>query len=554
MTTLSPLTSHHFSRPQSEFEIPSSPASDKCSPVGDTTQYYTTLHPRASEGMMHVNSPSREPEELSPHSNSSTSDSESSGGEGERDVGECIASLSGEAPVGSMVGGDGAVKHWTYEDQFKQLYNLTPEKERREFLDKLFSYMQNKGTPITRIPIMAKQPLDLYKLFKLVVERGGLVEVIKKKAWRNVAKELNLPASITSAAFTMRSQYVKYLYPYECEVAKLSSPQELQLAIESNKRDRRHSDTVDFLSPQLPRGDLEQAISPAPRPTGSNAQGLQLITSPTVAIPHGALPPYSGGFIVTGSAGAHQVVQMAHHIPGIPIVVPGSTTAAGHAQSGVVWAGKTFTDDKESTHEEREGLATPPAKKMALDMSSGMVTLGNRLPPGIGNFIVTPGPGGSMVQHPSSPQLIQMAAPGQPQIPIVIPAALPARTNGQRQESPKSIDTHQELTADTVPGHPILVRTPHHGNTPQFVTDIRPHLDSETVQRSIEAAAERSPGRNVKMPFANISIQSADGKSESGSGSSLLVTMEINNVVFQGVLFAKPQQNTGSVGHSPNSK
>ena len=33
------------------------------------------------------------------------------------------------------------------------------------------------GTPITRIPIMAKQPLDLCKLFKLVVERGGLVEV-----------------------------------------------------------------------------------------------------------------------------------------------------------------------------------------------------------------------------------------------------------------------------------------------------------------------------------------------------------------------------------------
>lgn len=32
------------------------------------------------------------------------------------------------------------------------------------------------------------------------------LQVIKKKAWRNVAKELNLPASITSAAFTMRSQ------------------------------------------------------------------------------------------------------------------------------------------------------------------------------------------------------------------------------------------------------------------------------------------------------------------------------------------------------------
>lgn len=37
--------------------------------------------------------------------------------------------------------------------------------------------IQSAGTPITRIPIMAKQPLDLCKLFKLVVERGGLVEV-----------------------------------------------------------------------------------------------------------------------------------------------------------------------------------------------------------------------------------------------------------------------------------------------------------------------------------------------------------------------------------------
>ena len=39
------------------------------------------------------------------------------------------------------------------------------------------SILSHAGTPITRIPIMAKQPLDMYRLFKLVVERGGLVEV-----------------------------------------------------------------------------------------------------------------------------------------------------------------------------------------------------------------------------------------------------------------------------------------------------------------------------------------------------------------------------------------
>lgn len=62
------------------------------------------------------------------------------------------------------------------------------------------------GTPVNRIPIMAKQVLDLYELYKLVVERGGLVEVINKKIWREITKGLNLPSSITSAAFTLRTQ------------------------------------------------------------------------------------------------------------------------------------------------------------------------------------------------------------------------------------------------------------------------------------------------------------------------------------------------------------
>lgn len=62
------------------------------------------------------------------------------------------------------------------------------------------------GTPVNRIPIMAKQVLDLYKLYTLVTEKGGLVEVINKKIWREITKGLNLPTSITSAAFTLRTQ------------------------------------------------------------------------------------------------------------------------------------------------------------------------------------------------------------------------------------------------------------------------------------------------------------------------------------------------------------
>ncbi|KAL8589087.1 hypothetical protein ACOMHN_017250 [Nucella lapillus] len=104
-------------------------------------------------------------------------------------------------------------------------------------------------SPVNRIPIMAKQTLDLYELFRLVVSKGGLVEVINKKLWREITKGLNLPSSITSAAFTLRTQYMKYLYPYECDKLKLSNPSELQAAIDGNRREGRRSSYGYDLSP-----------------------------------------------------------------------------------------------------------------------------------------------------------------------------------------------------------------------------------------------------------------------------------------------------------------
>ena len=87
-----------------------------------------------------------------------------------------------------------------------QLYEIDDNPKRKEFLDELFAFMQKRGTPINRLPIMAKQVLDLYELYNLVVARGGLVEVINKKQWQEIIKGLGLPSSITSAAFTLRTQ------------------------------------------------------------------------------------------------------------------------------------------------------------------------------------------------------------------------------------------------------------------------------------------------------------------------------------------------------------
>ncbi|KAK2119916.1 AT-rich interactive domain-containing protein 3C [Saguinus oedipus] len=146
---------------------------------------------------------------------------------------------------------------------------------------------------------MAKQVLDLYALFRLVTAKGGLVEVINRKVWREVTRGLSLPTTITSAAFTLRThgrgvglrqggrvpggtgpslphthrplsapRYMKYLYPYECETRALSSPGELQAAIDSNRREgRRHAYTATplfGLAGLPPRGAQATASSPGP--------------------------------------------------------------------------------------------------------------------------------------------------------------------------------------------------------------------------------------------------------------------------------------------------
>ncbi|KAF7637473.1 ARID domain-containing protein [Meloidogyne graminicola] len=131
-------------------------------------------------------------------------------------------------------------QNWSYEDQFKQLYDLSEDTTRKEWLNDWLQFMHKIGKPVTRIPIMAKQVLDLYELYRLVVQHGGLVEVINKKLWRNeITKGLNLPPSITSAAFTLRTQYSKYLFDYECHRHNFSNIADLQAAVDGNKREGR---------------------------------------------------------------------------------------------------------------------------------------------------------------------------------------------------------------------------------------------------------------------------------------------------------------------------
>ncbi|XP_075400007.1 AT-rich interactive domain-containing protein 3A [Tenrec ecaudatus] len=237
---------------------------------------------------------------------------------------------------------------WTYEEQFKQLYELDGDPKRKEFLDDLFSFMQKRGTPVNRIPIMAKQVLDLFMLYVLVTEKGGLVEVINKKLWREITKGLNLPTSITSAAFTLRTQYMKYLYPYECEKRGLSSPSELQAAIDSNRREGRRQGFGGSLFTYSPGG------------------AHSMLSSPKLPVSSLGLAAGTNGSSITPAPKIKKEEDAA-----IPITVPGRlpVSLAGHpvvaAQAAVQAAAAAQAAALEHLREKLES-GEPPEKKMAL--------------------------------------------------------------------------------------------------------------------------------------------------------------------------------------------
>ncbi|KAK2086815.1 hypothetical protein P7K49_032722 [Saguinus oedipus] len=210
------------------------------------------------------------------------------------------------------------------------------------------------GTPVNRIPIMAKQVLDLFMLYVLVTEKGGLVEVINKKLWREITKGLNLPTSITSAAFTLRTQYMKYLYPYECEKRGLSNPNELQAAIDSNRREGRRQSFGGSLFAYSPGGAHSMLSSPK-LPVSSlglatNTNGSSITPTPKIKKEEDSAIPITVPGRLPVSLASHPVVA-----------AQAAAVQAAAAQAAVAAQAAAL----EQLREKLES-AEPPEKKIAL--------------------------------------------------------------------------------------------------------------------------------------------------------------------------------------------
>ena len=102
------------------------------------------------------------------------------------------------------------------------LYTIGQEPERVEFLDNLFSSLHRKGKTIKRIPIVDKEILDLYNLFKFVTSKGGSVKVTCSKQWSEIGKLLKI--NNRNSRRVIKNHYTYFLKDYE-EEAKTSQIQ-----------------------------------------------------------------------------------------------------------------------------------------------------------------------------------------------------------------------------------------------------------------------------------------------------------------------------------------
>lgn len=71
------------------------------------------------------------------------------------------------------------------------------------------------GNENFKVPSIGGKELDLCKLFKAAILRGGSQRVSNNKLWKEIVNQFEIPSSCTSASFTLRNHYNKCLLQYE---------------------------------------------------------------------------------------------------------------------------------------------------------------------------------------------------------------------------------------------------------------------------------------------------------------------------------------------------
>ncbi|KAM9777973.1 AT-rich interactive domain-containing protein 4A [Neosynchiropus ocellatus] len=102
----------------------------------------------------------------------------------------------------------------------KKLIKEEPEdeadpEERDHFLQQLYKFMEDRGTPINKPPVLGYKDLNLFKLFRLVYQHGGCDKIESGTVWKQIYMDLGIPILNSAASYNVKTAYKKYLYGFE---------------------------------------------------------------------------------------------------------------------------------------------------------------------------------------------------------------------------------------------------------------------------------------------------------------------------------------------------
>ncbi|XP_028844044.1 AT-rich interactive domain-containing protein 4B isoform X3 [Denticeps clupeoides] len=100
------------------------------------------------------------------------------------------------------------------EEEDEEEVELFPE-ERENFLQQLYKFMEDRGTPINKRPVLGYRNLNLFKLYRLVHKLGGFENIDSGSVWKQVYQDLGIPVLNSAAGYNVKCAYRKYLYGFE---------------------------------------------------------------------------------------------------------------------------------------------------------------------------------------------------------------------------------------------------------------------------------------------------------------------------------------------------
>lgn len=158
------------------------------------------------------------------------------------------------------------------------------DEARKEFVSRLQKVWEDYNIVCRNLPNISKQPLDLFKLYVMVKEKGGFNEVTKSKAWKDVSVALSLGPS-ASAALNVRKKFVSLgVFHYECRhdlnnIDPLPMIAEMERSAQSAKKESSSSSSSGKSKANTSSGNTNDSLTQPSTPSTPNPNASSLTGS-----------------------------------------------------------------------------------------------------------------------------------------------------------------------------------------------------------------------------------------------------------------------------------